>query len=149
MPKSTLPPAVKSGILADLAATPKGTQHGIQDICQNWGVRDHIVQYLQRTENVEINALRKANAERCGVLGFRLGDRIMEDLNNEKVMKETPFRDKALALNKIVQAGVMAEEGIVQNVEINIQQIKIANNILQNFDATVKQAKAKVVDVLQ
>lgn len=109
MPK--IPEGVKKGLMQDLAATKKGKPGACIKLAAHWGLTAKAVTEFGASNRQEIDDLRGKVAEACiGIAAQTLGE-ISKDLADADKMAETPLRDKAMTVDKLVNAAAVAKDG--------------------------------------
>jgi hypothetical protein len=139
-PRKKIPPAVREGAIAEIAALPPGKE-SIALICKNWGLEPNDVRRLMSSTN-EIADLRQAAATRMLKLSIKSQERLMEDLENPETMAATSAKDKAFITKATADGAVTLIEGIPQTTNvINFGDLKRVRLQVEQYRA------AKAIEV--
>lgn len=143
------PPAVKEGIIKDLAAMPKGKQGGRNAIASKWGVTYGVVVHLSHREKMEIMGLREQLAQSGFMIAAHLDQHMVATMADPEAMKKVPLKDLAKARENYVDSSVTALDGH-QSVfaPVNFQFLKETARDVDRFDEIMreKRAKARVIE---
>lgn len=147
--KNQIPAAVEQEIKKDLAAMPKGKYKGLQAIADKWGVTKKRCHDLMDSQKMEIMALREQLAQHGFMLAARIGDRLVEKLEDQEQMDKTPFHHMAASLEKVIDSSVTAMDGHqAVYAPVNFQFLRETARDVDRFDEIMraKRAKARVVE---
>jgi hypothetical protein len=145
------PQAVEDEIAKDLAASKKGEKGIIQKIAGKWGVSEDAVINVGKRQRRSITEMREVLAESALILTAHLDERIVDALNDDKRMEETPVRDLGRMRESLINTAVTAMEGHAPAVQnINFALIKQEKASLAEYDTLIQKRKAeqaKIIDV--
>lgn len=144
-PKSKLPKGVAEGLKRTLATVEKGKPGSIQETAAHWGQTLETVRAFAQTNRQEIDDLRGAVSRGCFTLAGQVADSISQDLSDPDKMKDTPLRDKAQAVEKLVNAGTTSADGHKPSIQINWPEIRLNKASLEARDREMKRANGREV----
>lgn len=128
-----------------LATVEKGKPGSIQETAAHWGQTLETVKAFAQTNRQEIDDLRGAVSRGCFTLAGQVADSISQDLCDPVKMAETPLRDKAQAVEKLVNAGTTAADGHKPSVMINFGELRANKQALEARDREMKRANGREV----
>lgn len=149
MPKpKSFPKAVEQGVVRDFAKG-NGKPHTLEAICADWMITESEAKSIRNRFRAQINEQRQALSIACFELASHAAGEMVKDLCNPEKMAETPFRDKAQALEKLVNAGVTAADGHKPVVALNFGDIRAGRDMLAERDRRTKELrKAQTAEVV-
>lgn len=144
--KGATPLAVEQAIVKDLAAMPKGQRNGLVDIAGKWGVTVSIVEEISKRQKMDLMTLRQKVAENGFMLAARIDERLVEKLEDDDAMADTPFHHLAASREKVIDSSVTAAEGHQQIGPVfNIAFVKEARQTLAHNDEMLRMKRAKAI----
>lgn len=146
--KPKFPKGVQEGLAKDLAAS-NGAPGSFVAICEKWHLTENQAANLRARLRDDINEQRQAIASGCMQVGSQLVVEISRDLADPDKMAETPLRDKAMALDKVINAGVTAAEGHQPQIKIDFGSLREGRQLLEQRDRKMKEMRsAKTAEVV-
>lgn len=136
-----IPKRIEEGVVRDFAKG-NGKPGTLQAICADWSITENEARSIRNRSKSEINEQRQALSIACFELASHTAGEMVKDLGNPEKMAETPFRDKAQALEKLVNAGVTAADGHKPGVALNFGDIRAGRDMLAERDRRTKEMRA-------
>lgn len=143
-----MPKGVESGLKQTLASVKKGAPGTIQQAAEHWGRTTLEVKNFAAHHKAEIDDLRGKISEGCFLLAGQMMGELSKAMASKKKMKETPVRDMAQSIEKLVNSGTTAADGHQPLIKVDFGDLRAGRDMLaerRRKEQEMKQLKAREV----